>query len=118
MTRITIGAPRRQKKNRYFKQARGFRGGRSKLWRTVRETLLRAWAFSTRDRRTKKRQFRRLWVVRINAATRMRGVSYSTFIDGLKKAGITLNRKELSELAIHDPKAFDALVEESRSARK
>jgi large subunit ribosomal protein L20 len=117
MTRITIGAPRRQKKNRYFKQARGFRGGRSKLWRTVRETLLRAWAFSTRDRRTKKRQFRRLWVVRINAATRMRGVSYSTFIDGLKKAGITLNRKELSELAIHDPKAFDALVNEAKSAR-
>jgi large subunit ribosomal protein L20 len=117
MTRITIGAPRRQKKVRYFKQARGFRGGRSKLWRTVRETLLRAWAFSTRDRRTKKRQFRRLWVVRINAATRMRGVSYSTFIDGLKKAGITLNRKELSELAIHDPKAFDALVNEAKSAR-
>ena len=117
MTRITIGAPRRQKKVRYFKQAKGFRGGRSKLWRTVRETLLRAWAFSTRDRRTKKRQFRRLWVVRINAATRMRGVSYSAFIDGLKKAGITLNRKELSELAIHDPKAFDALVNEAKSAR-
>jgi large subunit ribosomal protein L20 len=117
VTRITIGAPRRQKKVRYFKQAKGFRGGRSKLWRTVRETLLRAWAFSTRDRRTKKRQFRRLWVVRINAATRMRGVSYSAFIDGLKKAGITLNRKELSELAIHDPKAFDALVNEAKSAR-
>ena len=61
MTRITIAAPRKHKKARYFKQARGFRGGRSKLWRTVRETLLRAWAYSTRDRRTKKRQFRRLW---------------------------------------------------------
>ena len=117
MVRITIGAPRRQKKVRYFKQARGFRGGRSKLWRTVRETLLRAWAYSTRDRRAKKRQFRRLWIIRVNAAARMRGMSYSAFIDGLKKAGIDLDRKQLSELAIHDPKAFDALVEESRAAR-
>ena len=117
MTRITIAAPRHRKKARYFKQAKGFRGGRSKLWRTVRETLLRAWAFSTRDRRTKKRQFRRLWIIRVNAAARMRGISYSQFIDGLKKSGITLNRKQLSELAIHDPKAFDALVNEARSAR-
>jgi large subunit ribosomal protein L20 len=117
VTRITIAAPRKHKKARYFKQARGFRGGRSKLWRTVRETLLRAWAFSTRDRRVKKRQFRRLWVIRINAASRMRGISYSQFIDGLKKAGVTLYRKQLSELAIHDPKAFDALVNEARSAR-
>ncbi|MBI5361658.1 MAG: 50S ribosomal protein L20 [Planctomycetes bacterium] len=118
MVRVTIGAPRRQKKNRYFKQAKGFWGGRSRLWRTVRETLLRAWAFSTRDRRTKKRTFRRLWVLRINAATRMRGMNYSTFIDGLKKANIDLDRKQLSELAIHDPKAFDALVSEARGARK
>ena len=85
--------------------------------RTVRETLLRAWAYSTRDRRAKKRQFRRLWVIRINAAARQRGMSYSAFIDGLKKAGIDLDRKVLSELAIHDPKAFDQLVEDARSAR-
>ena len=117
MVRVTMGAPRRQKKVRYFKQARGFRGGRSKLWRTVRETLLRAWAYSTRDRRAKKRQFRRLWIVRVNAAARMRGISYSQFIDGLKKAGIELNRKQLSELAIHDPAGFDALVNEARAAR-
>ena len=117
MVRITIGAPRREKKRRYFKQAKGFRGGRSKLWRTVRETLLRAWAYSTRDRRAKKRQFRRLWITRVNAAARMRGMSYSAFVDGLKKAGIGLNRKELSELAIHDPGTFDRLVEEARSAR-
>jgi large subunit ribosomal protein L20 len=117
MVRITIAAPRRRKKNRYFKQAKGFRGGRSKLWRTVRETLLRAWAYSTRDRRAKKRQFRRLWITRINAATRLRGMSYSTFVDGLKKAGIDLDRKQLSELAIHDPAAFDQLVHESKSAR-
>lgn len=117
MVRVTMGAPRRQKKVRYFKQARGFRGGRSKLWRTVRETLLRAWAYSTRDRRAKKRQFRRLWIVRVNAAARMRGLPYSQFIDGLKKAGIDLDRRQLSELAIHDPQAFDALVQEARSAR-
>lgn len=117
MVRVTLGAPRRRKKARYFKQAKGFRGGRSKLWRTVRETLLRSWAFSTRDRKQKKRQFRRLWIIRINAAARMRDMPYSQFIDGLNKAGITLNRKQLSELAIHDPKAFDALVEEARSAR-
>jgi len=117
MVRVTIGAPRRRKKNRYFKQAKGFWGGRSKLWRTVRETLLRAWAYGTRDRRHKKRIFRRLWIVRLNAAARLRGMSYSQLIDGLTKAKIALNRKQLSEIAIHDPKAFDALVNEARSAR-
>ena len=117
MVRVTYGAPRHQKKNRLFKLARGYRGGRSKLRRTVRETLLRSWAYSYRDRRQKKRQFRRLWIVRINAAARMRGMSYSHFVDGLKKAGIELNRKQLSELAIHDPAAFDQLVAEAKSAR-
>ncbi|MEZ6004656.1 MAG: 50S ribosomal protein L20 [Planctomycetota bacterium] len=117
MVRVTYGAPRAQKKQRLFKQARGYRGGRSKLWRTVQETLLRSWAFAYRDRRQKKRQFRRLWILRINAASRMRGMTYSQFIDGLKKASIDLNRKQLSELAIHDPAAFDSLVEEARSAR-
>ena len=117
MVRVTMGAPRRQKKNRYFKQAKGFRGGRSTLWRTVRETLLRAWAFSQRDRRVKKRMFRRLWIVRINAAARVRGMTYSQFVDGLKKAQILLDRKQLSEIAIHDPKSFDALVSEAKTAR-
>ena len=117
MVRVTYGAPRRQKKVRWFKQARGYRGGRSKLWRTVRESVVRAWAYSYRDRRQKKRQFRRLWIVRINAAARMRGMTYSQFIAGLKGAGVDLNRKQLSELAIHDPKAFDALVEEAKAVR-
>ena|SRR5690349_11053421 len=117
MTRITISAPRRRKKNRYFKQAKGFWGGRSRLWRTVRETLLRAWAYSTRDRRAKKRVFRRLWITRINAAARMRGTTYSQFIAGLKRAGIELDRKQLSEIAIHDPKAFDALVSEAKTTK-
>jgi large subunit ribosomal protein L20 len=117
MVRVKYGAPRHRKKVRYFKRARGFRGGRSKLWRTVQESVVRAWAYAYRDRRQKKRQFRRLWILRINAASRMRGLRYSAFIDGLKKAGIGLNRKELSELAIHEPGAFDALVEEAKAAR-
>jgi len=118
MVRVTLGAPRRQKKNRYFKAAKGFRGGRSTLWRTVRETLLRAWAYSQRDRRTKKRMFRRLWIIRLNAASRVRGMTYSQLIDGLKKANVTLDRKQLSEMAIHDPSGFDAIVNEAKSARK
>ena len=117
MVRVTYGAPRHRKKTRYFKRARGFRGGRSKLWRTVRESVVRAWAYAYRDRRQKKRQFRRLWILRINAAARQRGLAYSHFIDGLKKSGIDLNRKQLSELAIHEPAAFDALVATARSAR-
>ena len=117
MVRVTYGAPRHQKKSRLFKQARGYRGGRSKLWRTVRESLLRSWAYSYRDRRQKKRQFRRLWIIRVNAAARMRGMSYSRLINGLKKVSIEINRKQLSELAIHDPAAFDAIVEEARKAR-
>ncbi len=116
MVRVTYGAPRRQKKIRYFKRARGFRGGRSKLWRTVREAVMRAWAYSFRDRKQRKRQFRRLWIIRINAAARQRGMTYSRFMDGLKKADITLNRKQLSELAIHDPKAFDAICEAAKGA--
>ena len=90
MVRVTYGAPRRRKKGRYFKRARGFRGGRSKLWRTVQETGVRAWAFAYRDRRQKKRQFRRLWIVRINAAARMRGMTYSRLMAGLKQAGVEL----------------------------
>lgn len=116
MVRVTYGAPRHRKKVRFFKRARGFRGGRRRLWRTVRESVMRAWAYSYRDRRQKKRQFRRLWIVRINAATRMRDMSYSRFIAGLKKAEIELNRKQLSEIAIHDPAGFDSLVEKAKAS--
>ena len=117
MVRVTYGAPRRQKKTRLIKLAKGYRGGRRKLWRTVRESLMRSWAYAYRDRKQRKRQFRRLWVVRINAAARMRGMNYSTFMNGLKRADIGLNRKQLSELAIHDAAAFDAIVEEAKAAR-
>ena len=116
MVRVTYGAPRRRKKVKIFKQARGFRGGRSRLWRTVRETIVRAWAFAYRDRRQKKRHFRRLWILRINAAARMRGTNYSQLIAGLKRANVELNRKQLAELAVLQPAAFDALVEEAGKA--
>jgi large subunit ribosomal protein L20 len=118
MVRVTSAVPSRRKKNRRFKQAKGFWGGRRKLWRTVSETLVRAWAFSSAHRRLKKRDFRALWIVRISAACEMRDFSYSRLIDGLNKAGIALNRKQLSEIAIHDPLAFDKLVEEAKNARQ
>jgi large subunit ribosomal protein L20 len=117
MVRVTTAVPSRRKKNRRFKEARGYFGGRHRLWRTVSETLVRGWAFSTAHRKLKKREYRGLWIVRISAACEMRGLPYSQFIDGLKKAGITLNRKQLAELAIHDARAFDLLVEEAKSAR-
>jgi large subunit ribosomal protein L20 len=117
MVRVTYGAPRHRKKQRYFKRAKGFWGGRSRMWRTVHESVVRAWAYGTRDRRQKKRQYRTLWIARISAAVRQRGTSYSSFIDGLKKGGVELNRKQLSELAVNDPAAFDQLVEVARAAR-
>ena len=116
MVRVTYGAPRHRKKARYFKRARGFVGGRHRLWRTVQESVVRAWAYAYRDRRQRKRQFRRLWIVRINAAARMRDLSYSRFIAGLKKAEVDLNRKQLAEIAINEPAAFDALVDRAKAA--
>lgn len=103
-------------KKRYFKRAKGYRGGRHRLLRTVKETLLRAGAFAYRDRRTKKRNMRRLWIVRVNAAVRQRGLRYSEFIAGLKKAGVEMDRKTLSEIAIHDPPAFDQIVDKAKQA--
>lgn len=109
--RTTKGAARTKAKRRLFKRAKGYRGGRRNMIRTVKETLIRAGVFAFRDRRVRKRQFRRLWITRINAACRMRGIRYSEFINGLKKASIELDRKSLSEIAICDPAGFDAIVE-------
>ena len=103
-------------KKRLFKRAKGYVGGRRKLLRTVKETVLRAGVFAYRDRRNKKRNMRRLWIIRVNAAVRERGLRYSEFINGLKKAGIELDRKSLSEMAIHDPPAFDAVVAQVKQA--
>jgi large subunit ribosomal protein L20 len=112
--RTRKGAARRQSKRRLFKRAKGYVGGRSKLLRTVKETLIRAGVYAFRDRRVRKREFRKLWITRINAACRERGMRYSQFIHGLSKAGIVLDRKQLSELAIHDPEAFTSVVEAAR----
>lgn len=114
--RTTIGPARRRKKNRLFKEAKGFTGGRGRLLRTMKETLTRAGAFSFRDRRARAREFRKLWIIRINAATRERGLRYSEFINGLNKAGIELDRKMLSEMAIHDPAGFDVIVDKVKAA--
>jgi large subunit ribosomal protein L20 len=114
--RTTKGAARNQAKKRLFKKTKGYTGGRGTLLRTAKETLLRAGAFAYRDRRVKKREFRRLWIIRINAAARERGLRYSEFIAGLKKANIEMDRKVLADLAVNDPAAFDAVVEKAREA--
>lgn len=114
--RVSRGAARRQSKRRWFKRAKGFRGGRGKLLRTVKETVIRAEAFATRDRRVRKRDFRRLWIIRINAACRMQGLRYSEFICGLKKANIELDRKSLAEMAVSDAAAFASVVEKAKAA--
>ncbi len=114
--RTTKGSARRKAKRRLFKKAKGFRGGRSKLLRTVKETLLRAGVFAYRDRKVRKRDFRRLWITRLNAACREHGLRYSEFIYGLKKAGIELDRKMLSEMAIHEPAEFTSVVEQVKAA--
>ena len=110
------GASSRQKRKKIFKLAEGMRGGRSRLYKTAKESVMRGLAFSYRDRRNRRREFRSLWIARINAATREVGMSYSVFIDGLKKAGVEVNRKMLSELAIHQPEAFRKLVEIAQQA--
>ena len=114
--RTIKGAARNKAKRRLFRKAKGYRGGRGNLLRTVKETVVRAEAFAFRDRRVRKRDFRRLWIVRINAAVRERGIRYSEFINGLKKAGVELDRRMLSEIAIHDPDGFDVIVEEAKKA--
>ncbi len=108
--RTTKGAARNRAKKRLFRKTKGYRGGRSHLLRSAKETILRAGAYAYRDRRARKRQFRRLWILRINAAVRERGLRYSQFIAGLKKANIELDRKILAELAVRDPEAFDQVV--------
>lgn len=104
------GAARNQAKKRLFKKVKGFRGGRGGLLRTAKESLVRAGVYAFRDRRVRKRDFRGLWIIRINAAVRQRGLRYSEFIHGLIKAQIQLDRKVLSDMAINDPAAFDAVV--------
>lgn len=110
------GAARTQAKKRLFRKVKGYRGGRGGLYRTAKETLVRAGVYAFRDRRARKRDFRSLWIIRINAAVRERGLRYSEFIHGLAKAGLTLDRKTLSEMAIADPAGFDAVVNQVKAA--
>ncbi|MFH0910648.1 MAG: 50S ribosomal protein L20 [Planctomycetota bacterium] len=116
MPRNQGGVPTHRRKKRVLKRAKGFRGGRSKLFRMATETLTRAGAFSRAHRRKRPGDFRALWIQRINAAVRAQGLSYSRFMSGLKKASIDLDRKSLSELAIHHPKAFSEVVTRARAA--
>ena len=108
--RARKGAARNKAKKRLFHAVEGFVGGRRRLLRTAKETLLRAGVFAFRDRRAKKRDFRKLFIIRVTAAAEMRGLKYSRLIHGLRLANIKLDRKSLSELAIHDPETFDAIV--------
>jgi large subunit ribosomal protein L20 len=114
--RTVKGAARNKAKRRLFKKVKGYRGGRGNMFRTAKETLVRAGVYAFRDRRVRKREFRKLWIIRINAACRERGLRYSEFIHGLGKAEIGLDRKSLSEMAIHDPAGFDSVVEKVKAA--
>ena len=114
--RATNGSATRQRRNKILNRAEGYRGARSRLYRNAKETVLRAEQFAFIGRRLKKRDFRKLWIIRLSAAVKQYGMNYSRFINGLKRAEIQLNRKELSELAIHEPKAFEAIVEKAKAA--
>lgn len=116
MARVKGGIVARKRRKKILKEASGYFGSKHRLWKTAKEQLLHSGVYAYRDRRQKKRDFRKLWITRINAACRLNNISYSKFIAGLSKAEITINRKMLSELAIDNPKAFSDLVEISKSA--
>lgn len=111
MPRVRKGSARKRAHKRVLRQARGYYGTKSRHFQQAKVALTRAGQYAYRDRRNRKRDMRRLWITRITAACRMRGTRYSRFINGLKMAGVLLNRKMLSEMAIHDPSGFDSLVE-------
>ena len=115
MPRAKGGPKTRQRRKKVLKKAKGYVGGRRKLYRTANETVLRAGAFAYRHRRQKKRTQRALWIVRINAACRQAGVSYSVFMSALRKAGVLLDRKVLAELAVSDPAGFAKLAETAKA---
>jgi large subunit ribosomal protein L20 len=118
MARATAGVARHAKKKRYFRAARGYFGGRSKLWRVAKNAVERGWVYAYRDRKARKRDFRRLWITRINAAVREHDsdFSYSRFMNGLKRAGIDVNRKVLADMAVRDPASFGQIVQRAKAA--
>lgn len=116
MARIKGALATRKRRNKTLKLAKGYWGDKSRLFKTAKEAVWKSGQYAYISRRLKKRDFRKLWIARINAACKMNGTNYSTFINGLKKANIGLNRKMLSEIAINDPAGFTALVEKAKAA--
>jgi large subunit ribosomal protein L20 len=118
MARATSAVPRHRKKKRILRAARGYWGGRSKLWRIAKNAVERGWQYAYRDRKQRKREFRRLWIARINAAVRMHDeeLNYSRFMNGLRRSGVEVNRKVLAELAVHDAAAFGELVKRAKAS--
>lgn len=114
--RVKSGKVARKRRKKILKLAKGYRGGRSKLYRSAKNAVIKALTYSYRDRRRRKRDFRKLWIIRINAAVREHGISYSQFMNGLKKANILLDRKVLAHLAIEDQEAFAQIVEAAKAA--
>ena len=116
MPRVKGQVARLKRKKKIMRAAKGARGGRSKLYKTAKENVERGLRYAYRDRRQKKRDFRRLWIVRINAGARLHDLSYSRFMAGLKRAGVEVNRKFLADLAVRDPAAFGALAEVAKKS--
>ena len=118
MARIKGAMATRKRHKRILKLAKGYRGAKSKQFRTAKEAVMKSLSYAYVGRKLKKRNFRQLWIARISAATKMNGMNYSTFMNGLKKAGIEMNRKMLAEIAVADKAAFAALVEQAKAALK
>ncbi len=116
MSRIKVGVKTKQRHKKYLKAAKGFRGGRSTLYRTAREAVERSRGYAYRDRKQRKRDFRRLWIIRINAAARECGLSYSKLMYGLKEAKVDIDRKMLADMAVYDSEGFARLAEVAKSA--
>ena len=115
MARVKRGVVAKARHNKVLKKAKGYYGARSKLFRTAKQAVIKAGQYAYRDRRQRKRQFRALWITRINAAARMHGMSYSRLINGLNLAEIDVDRKVLADIAVHDPKAFAAIAEQAKA---
>jgi len=118
MPRTTSAPARNKRKKKIFREAKGYFGGRKNLFRTAKDAVEKGWEHAYRDRKNKKRTFRRLWITRINAAARQNELSYSHFMNGLKKSGVELNRKALADLAVRNPEAFTALADRAKESLK
>lgn len=116
MARVKRAMMTRKRRNKVLKLAKGYFGGKSKLFRTAKQAVMKSGQYAYIGRKQKKRDFRRIWITRISAGCKLNGMNYSTFMNGLKKSGVTLNRKMLSEIAINDPAAFTLLCEKAKAA--